>query len=89
MHWTEAIRIVVPEDLIIDYDNYTKDDRVIQDFDYDVIVKIKGRWKVRNDLKLIDYGDWYKTLVLRDGYSEINVDKVGYLLRDDYEEYFK
>jgi hypothetical protein len=51
-----AIRVRLPSDLVLDKyscDSYstTKDIRTLNELGYDVIVRINGRWVVRNDLK--------------------------------------
>ena len=51
-----AIRIAVPRGMGVKYSpadkcSFTTDERTLEDLNYDVIIRMRGRWKVTNELK--------------------------------------
>lgn len=64
----------------------TDDKRTLNEIGYDVLVKINGRWVVRNDLKGIQPHTIYKAM-MKEGLSPVK--KMGYMNHAQYKAYYQ
>ena len=85
-----ALRVNIPSDLKLDKlscDSYstTTDNRTIKELGYDVIIKINGKWVVRNDLKVVQTHEFNSKLIEEGMYTTNNKD--GYMTKNRYNRY--
>lgn len=83
-----AIRVRIPTDLkLIKYscDPYstTEDKRTINQLGYDIIIKLNGKWVVKNDLKGNQQHTFHEILRQQSLYVTLE----GYMTLDKYEKY--
>lgn len=85
----DAIRVTLPDNITLDKcpcDSYstTEDKRTIGSLDYDVLIRIDDKWKIRNDLKQYQPHEYHRILA-KEGLRGA-VDR-SYLTPDKYKSY--
>lgn len=86
---TSAIRVFIPDDMELEKwrcDNYstTSDGRTLEELEYDVLIKVNGKFIKRNDLKKHEPHEYYEILI-NEGY--LIVPKLGYVTVEQYKSW--
>ena len=81
-----AIRVFIPDDMELKKwrcDNYstTSDGRTLEELEYDVLIKVNGKFIKRNDLKKHEPHEYYEILI-NEGY--LITPKLGYVAVEQY-----
>ena len=81
-----AIRVFIPDDMELkkwrcDSYSITSDVRTLEELEYDVLIKVNGKFIKRNDLKKHDPHEYYEILI-NEGY--LIVPKLGYVAVEQY-----
>lgn len=85
---SSAIRVIIPSDMRLEKlscDSYstTDDKRTLLELGYDIVIKVDGKWIVRNDLKDTQPHNFHERLRK----EEIYPTRDGYMTKDKYKQY--
>ena len=85
-----AIRVAIPKGMKVDYVpawhcSHTADERTLDELNYEVIIRVRGRWKVFNELKGTQPFN-HATVLKKYGYHKTGI---GYLTDAQYQKFLR
>ena len=85
-----AVRVAIPKDMPVKYVpawhcSSTTDERTLDELNYEVIIRVRGRWKVMQELKGVQPFDYHKELK-KYGYHKTGI---GYLTHAQYHKFVR